>query len=176
MAGKKHIRRRTVWTLGLFTLFIVHCSWLFVACTSIDCPVQTTIQTNYAIMDADGNSLKLEDTLYVWTPRADGKDTLLLNRGVNIKSFALPISGQQPEDTLIFYVVDTLHRATLDTIWVKKDNMPHFESVDCNTYFFHRLIDVRCTHRGIESVSIINSDVDFDISIMHLDIRFKKRD
>lgn len=155
-------------------LLISHLSF-FTSCSSIDCPVQTTVQANYALQDANGNSATLSDTLYVWTQRADGSDTLLLNRGINLTSFSLPVSYQQPEDVLIFQTVNTDLETTIDTLWLKKDDIPHFESVDCNTHFFHRLTNVRSTHQAIDTVTINHAGINYDTSKTHLNIRFKAR-
>ena len=144
------------------------------ACSSINCPVQTTVSVQYGIRDAEGEAT-LTDTLWVLTERSDGSDTLLLNRGVGIKSFSLPVSYSHPEDVLLFVVADTSGVYTLDTVWVKKDDIPHFESVDCSAHFFHRLTAVRSTHEGIDSITIVNPNVDYDTNTTHLHIYFKDR-
>lgn len=144
------------------------------ACSSIDCPVQNTVATQYAIMGADGKAATLADTLYVWSRRADGRDTLL-NRLTGTESFSLPIGYANPEDTLIFYITDSYHQQTLDTVFLKKENIPHFESVDCAAHFFHRLTAVRSTHYGIDSITIANPHVNYDQSYTHLNIFLKKR-
>ena len=144
------------------------------ACSSINCPVQTIVSVQYGIRDAEGEAT-LTDTLWVLTERSDGSDTLLLNRGVGIKSFSLPVSYSHPEDVLLFVVADTSGVYTLDTVWVKKDDIPHFESVDCSAHFFHRLTAVRSTHEGIDSITIVNPNVDYDTNTTHLHIYFKDR-
>ena len=128
----------------------------------------------YGIRNAEGEAT-LTDTLWVFTERSDGNDTLLLNRGVGIKSFSLPVSYSHPEDVLLFVVADTSGVYTLDTVWVKKDDIPHFESVDCSAHFFHRLTAVRSTHEGIDSITIVNPNVDYDTNTTHLHIYFKDR-
>ena len=57
--------------------------WVIVlaACTSIDCPVQNTVYTIYDLKKADGTTDTLtKDTLWVWTERADGSDTIISRR------------------------------------------------------------------------------------------------
>ena len=85
------------------------------------------------------HALSLNDTLWVWSRRSDGDDTLLYNRGVNVRSFSLPASYQGPQDTLIFLTVDTLQNFDVDTVWISKEDIPHFESVDCAVRYFHKL-------------------------------------
>ena len=146
---------------------------LFVACSSIECPIQTEVLVRYGFYDADEQSYTLPDTLWVWTQRSDGTDTLLFNRGVNQTELSLPISYQHPEDMLVFYMVDTLQAMTLDTVWVQKEDIPHFESVDCAVHFFHTLTGVRSTHYSIDTITISNTSVTYDTSGEHLHIRFK---
>jgi len=143
-------------------------------CSSIDCPVQNTVYTVYNIYGVEGADT-LYDTLSVWTQRRDGTDTLVLNRGVGLTTFTLPISYAQPEDTFFFRVGDTTGLVTIDTVWIKKDNFPHFESVDCNPSYFHHLTAVRSTHYGIESISIYHPTVNYDPSTEHFHIYFKER-
>ena len=148
---------------------------VFLACSSIDCPVQNTVAVNYAICDAEGQEAALTDTLWVWTRRSDGTDTLLLNRGIGLTTFSLPVSYSHPEDTLLFYIADTNGFWTLDTLFLKKDDIPHFESVDCSAHFFHRLTGTRCTHNGLDSVTIETPLVSYDQTKTHLKIYFTPR-
>ena len=55
-----------------------------------------------------------------------------------------------------------------DTLWVKKEDIPHFESIDCNAKYFHRLTSVRNTTNSIDSVVIKNDYVDFNNTTVHV--------
>lgn len=158
------------------SVFALCALWLLVACSAIECPIQTEVLTRYGFYDADNQPYTLEDTLWVWTQRRDGTDTLLFNRGVNQTDLSLPISYQHPEDMLVFCMIDTLHIMRLDTVWVQKEDIPHFESVDCAAHFFHTLTAVRSTHYSIDSVTISNTSVNYDnMSGEHLRVYFKTR-
>ena len=65
--------------------------FLLLACSSIDCPVQNTIAVNYGFYTGDGEAVSLLDTVDIWSKRADGTDTILFNRGVNVSTVSLPI-------------------------------------------------------------------------------------
>ncbi len=138
----------------------------FDACSSIECPVSNTVATVYACNDT------LKDTLTVRTRRKNGKDSVVLNMKIAPKQFNLPISYQNPVDTFIF---ETRRLAVIDTVWVHKVDMPHFESVDCGVAYFHELKSVRSTNKGIDSVLITKSFVDYDLSNAHILIYFKTR-
>jgi hypothetical protein len=165
-------RKCAKWWMISVSLIVCHLSFGVSACSSIDCPVQNTVAVNYGVYGSDGTTA-FADTLWVWTQRSDGTDTLLLNRFTGKETFSLPISYSHPEDVLVFFTANTEDYETLDTVWLKKDDIPHFESVDCAAHFFHRLTDVRCTHDGIDSIVINHSSVTYDPSKTHLRVYFK---
>lgn len=147
---------------------------LMAACTSVDCVLEHNVRTAYAIYQGETPDT-LHDTLTVTSRRRNGKDTLLLNRGVNISAFKLQISRMNPTDTLVFTITDTLGGRTSDTLWLSKRDMPHFESVDCQALYFHQIEDVRYTRQRIDTIIINSSFVDNDPYRTHFHITFKNR-
>ena len=146
------------------------------ACSSIDCPLNSLVYTQYQLMDAAGRVDTLADTLTISTKRTDGNDSVLINRSVRTTEFSLPISYSQPQDVFFVETIDTLTKTvTLDTITVEKVDRPHFESVDCSPSYFHTITAVGTTHNAIDSVVINNPDVDYDTSRKHFNIYFKHR-
>jgi hypothetical protein len=139
---------------------------LTVACSSIDCPLNNTVYTNYMLM---GTVTTLPDTLTISTTRQNGFDSVIINKQVNTDSFSLPISYTQPEDVFYFNT-----NGTMDTVWVSKTNQPHFESVDCGLNYFHTLTGVRSTRNNIDSVVINYKEVNYDVSKKHFYIYFKE--
>lgn len=147
------------------------------ACTSIDCPVENTVESVYALYKADGKPDTLGiDTLWIGTKRADGKDTLLLNRlfGESATGFKLKVSYTQPEDIIYLALHDTT-KFYFDTIRIKKENIPHFESVDCQAAYFHNITDVSTTHHIVDSIVIINPHVNYDSRTTHFKLYLKAR-
>lgn len=166
---------RKAWGWLATACLLSHFSFL-ISCTSIDCPVQNTVYTAYQLKKADGTTDTLKvDTLWIWTQREDGTDTLLLNRlcGATATDFTLPISYTLPEDVLCLAIADTLGGVWLDTIRIKKDNLPHFESVDCQASYFHKVTAVSSTHHAIDSIAINNSNVNYDASTPHFHLYIK---
>ena len=149
------------------------------ACTSIDCPVQNLVYTNYALKKADGTPDTLnKDTMWVWTQRVDGTDTVISRQqqgnlelnyfyGPSASTFSLPISYTQPEDVLWVLVRSVSGTDYIDTIRIKKENYPHFESVDCQASYFHKITSVSSTHNIIDSLVIKKPDVNYDASVTH---------
>ena len=142
---------------------------LLAACSSIDCPVNSIVETVYNVYDSVGNELSLGDTLTVTSTRKDGIDSTVLNKLVGKSTFNLPISYSHPEDIFVFHFdnneKDSLH--VTDTVWVKKDDYPHFESVDCNSIFFHTITGIRYTQNYIDSIVIKNPSVTYDHNTVH---------
>jgi hypothetical protein len=146
------------------------------ACTSIDCPVQNSVYTVYGLLKANGTTDTLTvDSLSVTTLRANQTVDTLLDRITGKSTFDIPISYTQPEDTLFFTLLDTLGNSYRDTVYLKKDNYPHFESVDCQASYFHRLTDVRSTHHIIDSIVINNPTVNYEATSEHFYLYLKAR-
>lgn len=154
----------------LFVLFL-----LVTACSSIDCPLNSLVYTQYQLMDATGRADTLSDTLTISTNRSEGNDSVLINKSVNTTTFSLPISYSHQQDIFFFETKDTLTKQTLlDTVNVTKEDTPHFESVDCAPAFFHKIVSIDYTQHNIDSVIINCADVNYDTSKKHVYIYFKK--
>ena len=139
---------------------------LVVSCSSIECPYKNLVATNYEVYDSDGLLLELSDTLTIYSKTKEGKDTILLNRGIDIVGFNMAISKSHPEDELYFHFFRGDYDVT-DTVWVQKEDYPHFESIECKAEFFHKLTGVRYTKHGIDSLVIKYSNVDYDDTKIH---------
>ena len=146
-----------------------------VGCTSIECPIENTVYTTYTFENTDGTTGSLgTDTLTIKTRRVDGKDTTILNKMTGTENgFDLPISYTQPEDILYFTLSTTAKKVYYDTVRIKKENYPHFESVDCQAAYFHKITAVMTTHNVIDSLVIYKSDVTYDASTEHLHLYLK---
>lgn len=170
---------RNAWRVLLTAFLIAHFS-LLNSCSSIDCPVQNTVYTVYNLKKANGISDTMGiDTLWVWAVRSGKTDTLLINRlcGPKATSMKLHISYNQPEDVFCFVLKDTVKENPyiLDSVRIQKENYPHFESVDCQASFFHRITSVRCTHNFIDSIVVNNSYVTYDATNAHFYLYLKAR-
>lgn len=146
------------------------------ACSSIDCPLNNR---TYASFRLAGDVTKLVDTLTVSTPRNidnPEEDTVLINRLVDTDSLSLPMSYQRTEDVYIFtFVQKDTELKTIDTLWVSKENEPHFESVDCNPVMFHTIKDVRFTQRAIDDIKVNYNKVTYNDAKAHFLIYLKNR-
>ena len=159
--------RRTALLLPAFALFC--------ACSSIDCPVQNVVRSYYQVLDGDGNKVAFADVLTITSKRLGGSDTVLFNQGTNVSAFSLPMGYTTPEDTLYFSLSND-SAEWLDTVWIKKDNISHFESVDCSASFFHKLTAVRSTGHIFDSIVINYPSVNYDTTKVHFNLYVKTSD
>ena len=157
--------------------------FMLAACSSIDCPLNNRV---YATFRLDGDITKMEDTLTVAVPRSiDYKDndtvihilTMDFHNHIRLADFdsiALPMSYQRTTDVYVFTIKQKDSEvSTTDTVWVAKQNDPHFESVDCNPQFFHTITDVKFTTEAIENITINYNKVTYNDGKAHFLIRFK---
>lgn len=145
------------------------------ACSSIDCPVQNVVATVWELRKSTGALDTLAyDTLTISSRRSNGSDTILLNQSTSTANFELPVSYTAPEDTLKFLLTNKQGEQKVSYVYLKKENYPHFESVDCSAAFFHKLTAVSWTGDAIDSIGINKSYVDYDLSTSHLHIYFNK--
>lgn len=154
---------------ALIGAVLVFLSTAILSCSTIDCPFNNHVYTKYKLA---GDVAKLSDQLSISTTRFNGNDSVIINSITGVDSFMLPMSYNRPEDVLYF------HRTAgglsiIDTVSVKKEDIPHFESIDCNPAYFHRIQSIRYTHHGIDSIVIKNTNVTYDESKTHFQIYFK---
>ena len=153
---------------------LILASAVLTACSSIDCPFNNTVYSQYVLMKGGGiKADTLTDTLTILTKTRNGQDTIIFNRGVKTTSFSLPMSYTGDQDALFFQLKDTLGHIVHDTIKVSKTNTPHFESVDCPMSYFHTITAVTTSHHAIDSIILVNPNVTYDTSLPHFRIYFK---
>lgn len=146
------------------------------SCSSIDCPLNNRV---YASFKLAGDVATLDDTLTVAVPRTidnQEEDTVVVNLLTQVDSLALPMSYSHTEDTYYFLVAQKGTGAkTTDTVRVDKENLPHFESVDCNPAMFHTINGVKFTRHAIDSIKVNNNKVTYNDAKAHFLIYFKNR-
>ena len=114
--------------------------FMLAACSSIDCPLSNRV---YATFRLAGEVDTLYDTLTIATMRSidnPEEDTVLINKLTLCDSLNLPMSYTRGKDTFYFMLQQYgTGLKTIDTVGVEKENLPHFESVDCNPSMFHTI-------------------------------------
>ena len=160
--------------VGVISFLFPLASYFLTSCSSIECSINNLVRTRFQFTNSAGDSISLQDTLTVVTIRKDGSpaiifssDSIIYNKGVGTCKFHLPISHTHHEDELVFHFIgDKIH--VVDTLWIEKDDYPHFESVDCNASYFHKLTSIQHTHNCLDSVVIANPSVTNDDQVVHV--------
>jgi hypothetical protein len=138
-------------------LFIFSALLFQAGCDTIDCTLYNTVICK-ASFYGDGKAVAITDVLTVTTC---GVDSVLINQKREAQTLELPLSYWQDTDTLVFSVMGEEY-ALMDTLWIDKENSPHFESPDCPCTMFHRICAVRTTHTFIDSVTIVQPLVNYE--------------
>ena len=155
---------------GIIPFYVTIGLLILSACSSIDCPMNSIVQTAYKTM---GDVTTLPYTLTVSTPRHDGNDTVVLNQITAVDSFILPISYTHHADTFYFDTQTSEGAQYLDTVAVTKEDYQHFQSVDCAASYYHTLTKVETTTHAIDSIVIHSSHVTNNIPEAHVYLYFK---
>ncbi len=137
---------------------------IITACESTDCPINNVVYSTYGFYAAGEDGAVAISVLDTLTVTAAGTDSILVNRLQNGSGVELPVSYSSPTDTLILQFTDTLRRRREDTIWIDKQNIPHYESPDCPASMFHYVTGVRWTSRLIDSVTVTNPNINYNVS------------
>lgn len=156
------IRAALRWASGTF---IVLCA--LISCESPDCTLENTVTLN-CLFYTGGKNVSINDTL---TVTVCGVDSVLLNRKTKASKMELPMSYTLPCDTFVLCVAGEDYRM-FDTMWVEKQNIPHFESQDCPTAMFHEITSIRSTNNFIDSLRLKYTNVGY-LKYEHIQIHLR---
>ena len=104
------------------------------ACESTDCPINNIVYSTYGFYAATDEGESKIQVLDTLTITAAGTDSILINR------------------------------TRRDTIWIDKEIIPHYESPTCPASMFHHVTAVRWTRLLVDSVSIVNPNINYNVS------------
>ena len=140
-------------------------TFLLLSCSNIDCPLENVVLMSVGLYDNEGNSLSVSDTL---TVTSFPSDSILLNKGIEVTGFAIPLRHGVEIDTLLLKFSEKQTLA-VETLFVYKTDIPHFESIDCPASLFHNLIAVKSSASAsfgnpllVDSIAVVRSKVDYN--------------
>ncbi|MBO4611695.1 MAG: hypothetical protein J5671_00825 [Bacteroidaceae bacterium] len=147
--------------MGLLILSISFSQFLIFSCEGINCAIDNVVTLNMGFYDENDTKKAITDTL---TVTAEGTDSVLYNRGINITSLSLPMSHWQEADTLTMTFRDTLGTDHIVKLRIEKTNLPHYESPDCPTAMFHEIKSVTMTSGSpyVDSVVLAKPKVNYE--------------
>lgn len=137
-------------------------SFPFVSCNETACPLNNTVAAQfnfYRMSEENLEAIQLLDTL---TVTAVGTDSILVNRDLSAQGIQIPLSYARPADTLSLRYASSTGGVVYDTIVILKESYPHFEAPECPTVTFHNVKGIRSTHRYIDTVQIVNPNINYN--------------
>lgn len=135
-----------------------------ISCNSSGCPLNNTVYSTYgfyAVIEGKEEAVQIQDTM---TVKAYGTDSILINRLTGQNTMELPISYNAPTDTLCLEFTNANGLLRTDTIWLDKENYPHYESPECPASMFHMVTRIRYTRNLIDSVLVVNPNLNYNAS------------
>jgi hypothetical protein len=138
------------------------------SCDLLDCTQAEVSLLRIEACDINGKKVTLPDTLTITTC---GTDSVLLNRGTNMREILLPLSYHYDVDTFVMRCYGKDYSVE-DTLFVEKTNNIYFESPDCPTVMMHKINGVRCTDNFVSVVELLEQKVDFT-EVTHLQLMVK---
>ncbi len=144
-------------------LTIIVAMALICACEGIDCTLNNVVTLNIGFYSSEsGKKVSISDTLNI---TAEGTDSVLLNRGYNISSVALPMSYWQAADTLhmLFHASGDTDETFEIVLRIAKDNTQYFESPDCPTVMMHKItgFDYDDPYQLTDSIVVENTSINY---------------
>lgn len=144
-----------IWSAGLL------CS-TFISCNETACPLNNTVTAQfnfYRMSQGESEEVQLLDTL---TVTAVGTDSVLVNRDLGASGIQIPLSYSRPADTLSLRFANNNDHVVYDTIIIEKESYRQFEAPECPTVTFHHIKGIRSTHRYIDTVQIVNPNINYN--------------
>lgn len=112
-------------------------------CDDTGCTLYNSTLCHISFYSELGLATVLEDTLTVY---AVGAETPVYNMGVNLYTLKVQLSYYKDIDTLLYEhwmgTADEPAPHQVDTLFIRKSDMPHFESPDCGVAMFHEIEEV----------------------------------
>ncbi|MBQ8674552.1 MAG: calcium-binding protein P [Bacteroides sp.] len=141
----------------LFILGILACPiiGMAVACSEEeDCSMTTRamLYCNLYTIDEESNTVK-KDTLKSLTITAWGTDSVILNRGSNVKDLTLPLRYTADSTVLVFH-----YDEGRDTLIIRQTNTPYFVSMDCGYQMQQEVRSVSYTRHLLDSIYISEAE------------------
>lgn len=142
-------------TAALATLFALG---TLTACDSIDCSLYNTVQCVMGFYDSEGNAVQINDTLSI---TAVPNEEVLFNRGVGVQQVGFPLSYYKDKDTIEIVVWNKYSEWT-QLLVIEKQNIEHFESLDCPVKMYHTLKGVTIQPGFVDSVKIESPNIEYN--------------
>ena len=144
---------------SLVSFFVLTAFMLFSACSGdSDCPLSTQSLAQFSFVSSASHSpVKWNIPITVSrTVNHNGEERTdtIINKENNLSSLSLPLSFATKTVYTIHY-----NEKIQDVIQVTHKNIPYVSDLECGTMLFHHIEDVTYTTNALDSIVLINPDV-----------------
>ena len=116
---------------------------------------RSMINGNLYKIDPETNVVE-KDTLASLTVTAIDTDSVIINNQTNVMDISLPLRYTSNYTVLVFNYNDEENSTLNDTVYLKQNNTPFFESMKCGYTMTQVLTGVEYTKHMIDSIYILN--------------------
>lgn len=130
---------------------------LHTSCEEENCSLagRSMINGNLYKIDPETNVVE-KDTLASLTVTAIDTDSVIINNQTNVMDISLPLRYTSDYTVLVFNYNDEENSTLNDTVYLKQNNTPFFESMKCGYTMTQVLTGVEYTKHMIDSIYILN--------------------
>lgn len=131
-----------------------------------DCSITGRAMINCTLyaLEMDGNTIKEvhKDTLDSLTVTALGTDSIIINNQKKVHTLMLPLRYTKDSTILIFHYAYLSDPTLCDTIRIKQNNTPYFESMDCGYSMKQSILGLSHSQIELDSIYILNKQANTD--------------
>lgn len=150
--------------IRLFLLLLIACMAVSIptSCSEeSDCSIAGRPMINCTLYRMADNQV-VNDTLDSLTVTALGTDSILINNQKRVHTLMLPLRYSSDSTVLVFHYAYVADPTLNDTIYIKQDNTPYFESMDCGYSMRQSILGLRHSEEELDSIYISNKQANTD--------------
>ena len=92
------------------------------------------------------------DTILSLTVTALGTDSIIINRETNVQIVSLPLTYIADSTVLVFHYDYANDPSNSDTICIRQNNVPYFQSMECGYSMEQTILGVSYTRHQLDSI------------------------
>lgn len=129
-----------------------------------DCSIAGRPMLNCTLykMPAPGVKEIEKDTLDSLTVTAFGTDSIIINNQKDVHKLTLPLRYASDSTIFIFHYAYIEDPTFCDTIYIKQNNTPYFESMDCGYSIQQDILGLGHSEIELDSIHILNKQANTD--------------
>ena len=142
-----------------------------------DCSIAGRAMINCTLyrMPAPSETILQNDTLDSLTVTALGTDSIIINNQKKVHTLSLPLRFTSDSTVFIFYYAYREDPTLCDTVYIKQDNTPYFESMDCGYSMKQSILGLGHSEVELDSIYISNKQANTD-GTENLKLFYRNRD